>query len=369
MERGRFMKIVKKILLVVLILIGIVVLTVGGYAIYLEATYDRISDFLPLEVEQNPTDQLQKDQTYSIITYNLGFGAYSPDFTFFMDEGKMLSGEKTKGKYGKARSKSEVETNTTGSIDVLKQVNPDFIFLQEVDRNSTRSHHANQKNLITSAFDSYGFSFISNFHSEFLMYPLNDPHGRVDSGMMSLSRYQVSSSLRRSLPISTHWLNKLFDLDRCIHILRLKIEEKELVLINVHLSAYDKGGVYRKQQINLLNTILEDEQEKGNYVIVGGDFNHDIADSASAFKTNQQQPDWLSFLSNSDLPNGYQFATTKEVPTCRGADVVYEKDKTYTVVVDGFIVSDNIEVIESKNIQTDFAYSDHNPAFLEFRFR
>lgn len=159
------------------------------------------------------------------------------------------------------------------------------------------------------------------------MYPLNDPHGRVDSGMMSLSRYQVSSSLRRSLPISTHWLNKLFDLDRCIHILRLKIEEKELVLINVHLSAYDKGGVYRKQQINLLNTILEDEQEKGNYVIVGGDFNHDIADSASAFKTNQQQPDWLSFLSNSDLPNGYQFATTKEVPTCQGADVVYEKIK------------------------------------------
>lgn len=49
--------------------------------------------------------------------------------------------------------------------------------------------------------------------------------------------------------------------------------------MNVHLSAYDKGGVYRKKQLQQLNSFLEVEYQKGNYVVCGGDFNHDIANS------------------------------------------------------------------------------------------
>ena len=50
-------------------------------------------------------------------------------------------------------------------------------------------------------------------------------------------------------------------------------------------------------------------------------------------------------------------------------------DKTYKCVVDGFIVSDNIEVIQHYNVETKngnlgydgFAYSDHQPAYVEFK--
>ncbi len=38
---------------------------------------------------------------------------------------------------------------------------------------------------------------------------------------------------------------------------------------------------------------------------------------------------------------------------------------TYTVVVDGFIVSDNIEA-KAENIDGGFLYSYHNPVVMEF---
>jgi hypothetical protein len=38
----------------------------------------------------------------------------------------------------------------------------------------------------------------------------------------------------------------------------------------------------------------------------------------------------------------------------------------YTVVIDGFICSDNITVTDYYNIDWDFEFSDHNPARMSF---
>ncbi len=71
---------------------------------------------------------------------------------------------------------------------------------------------------------------------------------------------------------------KFTDLDRCFTASYLKVDTKrDLVLVNLHMSAYDKGGVIRQKQLKRLNEFLKSEAEEGNYVIAGGDFNHDIA--------------------------------------------------------------------------------------------
>ena len=44
----------------------------------------------------------------------------------------------------------------------------------------------------------------------------------------------------------------------------------------------------------------------------------------------------------------------------------YEKDKSYTVVIDGFIVSKNITPVYINNIDLLFMNSDHNPVYMEF---
>lgn len=43
--------------------------------------------------------------------------------------------------------------------------------------------------------------------------------------------------------------------------------------------------------------------------------------------------------------------------------------ETYTVTLDGFIISDNIECVSYDNINTGYTYSDHDPVYLEFTLK
>ena len=82
-------KVLKRVLVVLGIVVLAALLVVGGYVAYLMITYNRIADNDPVEVVNNSSAQLAKGVTYSAATYNIGFGAYTPDYTFFMDEGIM----------------------------------------------------------------------------------------------------------------------------------------------------------------------------------------------------------------------------------------------------------------------------------------
>lgn len=72
-----------------LALLALLVLVVFGYVVYVAAEYDRIEDNLQLTVDEGATEAAaQTDIEYGIVTYNIGFGAYSPDFSFFLDSGE-----------------------------------------------------------------------------------------------------------------------------------------------------------------------------------------------------------------------------------------------------------------------------------------
>ena len=55
-------------------------------------------------------------------------------------------------------------------------------------------------------------------------------------------------------------------------------------------------------------------------------------------------------------------------PTVRNCDVPY-KEGNYTAVVDGFLVTENVEIVSVENIVTGFVYADHNPVCLRFRLK
>ena len=362
----------KKVFITIGIIIAIFVLLIGGYLGYVIFQYYRIDDIVSLQIDKNNENStISLNREYSISTYNIGFGAYNQGYSFFMDEGYMLDGSYVNGKYATAQSEEIVKNNINGAINTIKNLNTDFMFFQEVDKNATRSYGINQYKMLNDSFSEYASVYASNFHSAYLLYPFNDPIGQTEAGIATLSRYKVQSATRYKLPIDESFPTKFFDLDRCFMITRYKVDsDRELVLINVHLSAYDEGGVYRKKQLELLNQILKEEREKGNYVIAGGDFNHDIADSINTFVTNQKVPEWVYVLSDNDLEQGYKFASSKNIPTCRSSDMPYTKDINYSVVIDGFIVSDNVMVTSVENIAQEneelFLYSDHNPVKMNF---
>ena len=83
------------------IIAGIILVALVCYIIYLFASYHRIEDNLALTVEKpaeketsggqekdEAMDLLTVGKEYTAVTYNIGFGAYRPDFSFFMDGGK-----------------------------------------------------------------------------------------------------------------------------------------------------------------------------------------------------------------------------------------------------------------------------------------
>lgn len=358
---------------VVLFLIGgiilLVLLAVVGYVIYMQINYYRIDDNSALEIS-NPSDEvLRSGVSYKALTYNIGFGAYNHDFSFFMDSGTMLDGTAVSGTMSRAQSMDIVLTNTEGALQAAQEQNADFYLLQEVDTKSTRSFGINQRAIFEQENPELSSVYALNFHSSYLMYPFSEPHGSVTSGLLTLSRYEISEAVRRSYPVDTSFFTKFFDLDRCFTLLRLPVDNgKELVLINSHMSAYDEGGTIRAKQLELLNKVMTEEYAKGNYVIVGGDFNHALCDTISTFASEQNVPNWVFPLESSDISEGLSVVKAdniSEVPTCRSTDIPYEKGVNYSVVIDGFIVSDNVTA-SALNIDTDFEFSDHNPVLVSF---
>ena len=65
-----------------------------------------------------------------------------------MDSGEMKDGTKVSGKGSKAKDKNTVLYNTNGAIDVISNVEADFMFFQEVDVKATRSHKVNQLEML-----------------------------------------------------------------------------------------------------------------------------------------------------------------------------------------------------------------------------
>ena len=259
-----------------------------------------------------------------------------------------------------------MQKNTDGAVGVLKALDADIYFVQEVDTDGDRSYHIDQYEALRNAL-SGDSTYAVNFHCAKLFYPFNDPHGKNTSGIATFSTLALDSAVRRQYPVDGG-IAKFFDLDRCFVVHRADVGGgRELVLINSHMSAYDEGGTIRAKQLEMLNGVIAQEYEAGNYVIVGGDFNHELAHSFGSFPSEQKQPTWAYELTQNDVAEGFTVVASAEgVGTCRAAEIPYTPGVNYQTVLDGFIVSDNIEVKKVRNIDTGYAFSDHNPVEMTF---
>ena len=231
----------KKTFKVALYILLALVLIVLAYVIYVFAAYYRVEDWQTLSVvhcdaaSATPMEGApQTGVTYRVSSANVGFGAYSDDYSFFMDGGKE----------SRARSGQAVDENMRGEVSLVKDLSPDFALFQEVDIDGTRSWHIAEDAYLSDVMENSEFNevFAQNYDSPYLFYPLINPHGANQSGIVTLSRHPISSAVRRSLPIETSVM-KLVDLDRCYSVSRIPMENgRELVLYNLHLSAYTSDG-------------------------------------------------------------------------------------------------------------------------------
>lgn len=351
----------KKALKAVLCIVLVLVLLAVGYLAYVLIDYHRLGDGV-LTVSGNPSAKPQAGEVYKIVSYNIGFGAYEPDYGFFMDGGTESW----------AWSEERLDANLGNIAQFLDKQDADLYILQEVDRDSTRSYHRDELvPIVTTAANDFAHTWAQNYDSPFLLYPFLQPHGKSVSGLLTMSRFGIASAERVELPIEKS-LMKLVDLDRCYSVNRIPVEGgKELVLYNFHLSAYSSDGTIATEQLQMLLMDMQTEYDKGNYCIAGGDFNKDLLGGSERFGRPEMNYNWAQPIPEGtfevyDVALAAPYDEDIPVPSCRNADGPYS-DAQFVVTVDGFMVSANVQVVDSAVLDTGFAYSDHNPVEMHFR--
>lgn len=351
----------KRILFVILIALLVCAGAFAAIVIVLTITEYKPKAVESLTVEGDASEQPSVGETVRVMTWNVGYGALGDNADFFMDGGKSVM----------TASKDRVNENMSGIIDEVKTVDPDVAFFQEVDTDADRSYRINEADLVTSAFPAFDSTFAYNFKVLFIPYPI-PPMGHESAGILTMSRYDIASADRIQLPCPFEYPVRLGNLKRCLAINRipLKDADKELVLVNLHLEAYDSGEG-KKAQTEMLRDYLQKEMDAGNYVIAGGDFNQIFSNVEEVYP--ELDGTWhAGELDTVAFDSRWSFLMDTDTPSCRSLDKAYAGADTDPSVfqyysIDGFIVSDNVKVQSVETQDLSFKNADHNPVVLDVR--
>jgi endonuclease/exonuclease/phosphatase family metal-dependent hydrolase len=340
------MRLIRVILYLVLILAG---------AFLLFLLYATVDDYRPEEkislATENRASVLPDTADLRLLIWNLGYAGLDASMDFFYDGGDHMR-----------PSEEGVVNNMKGMITTLSPYRDyDFILLQEVDRDSKRSYHLNQFEAISGHFKGFSAYFAMNYNVFFVPVPVTDPMGKVESGLMSLAKHPPAEVIRYQFPGNYPWPKKLFMLDRCFLLERYPVSDgNELLVINTHNSAYDNGSL-RRQQMDYLRTFLLEEYHKGNYVIVGGDWNQTPYGFRPGFPSHRFDTINLTYVEK-DFPAGdWTWAYDPAIPTNRRVTVPYDRENSLTTVIDCYLLSPNIALKQVTTVNTEFVFSDHQP--------
>lgn len=296
------------------------------------------------------------NDTLTVISWNVGYFGLGADMDFFYEGGTMV--RPTNEQYQRYR---QMALQRIASFDTAA-----FIFLQEIDTFSRRSYYDNQLQAIQKELPEYKSYFATNYHT-WVPIPLNEPMGKVRAGQVTLSEYSPVSAKRVSFESSYEWPMRLFMLKRCYLELRFNTNDgKELVLINTHNSAYSDADALREKELAQLKQCMINEYSKGNYVVIGGDWNQnppafDTATLLPAYKAAYIQPG----IPNSFLPEGWTCAFDPLHTTNRFVNIPYQEGKTTSTLIDFFVLSPNIRLQSIKTIPTEYREADHQPVVLK----
>ncbi len=329
-----------------------------SFLVFIGLSQYRPKNKTPLTVTRQPLPVLQAGEPFSITTFNIGYCGLDESQDFFMDGG-------TRSGSG---SKPQTLANLQAITAYLQTLDSDFLLIQEIDKKAKRSFYLDQLSYMDSHFPDYGISFAINYKVPYVPVPLTHPMGSVLSGLALLSRYEADSWTRYQYPGREKWPRQLFELERCFLEVKIPLDNgKILVLINSHLSAFDQGGRIRKLQLQFLKEHIVDEYQKGHYVIAGGDWNHNLpATHPENFPHQEAAPFWLQNLPADFTPKGFRWACDPAMPSVRTVAKPYHQGVNYTAVIDGFLVSPNVDIVKVQGHQLHFASSDHNPVTAEF---
>ena len=349
---------IKKLSKILLIIIGIILLLVAGFVLWLSINEFKPEPVTNVDIEVNSRVgkiSPYEGQTISVVSWNIGYGGLGKNADFFMDGGEDVVSYDRDG----------VTSNLVGVYKTLFEddSSASIFMLQEVDKDSGRTYGIDECQYL----GIYNSTYALNYSCPYVPFPL-PPIGKVNSGLLTTSLYEIDHADRISLPCPFSWPVSTANLKRCLLVNYIPIanSDKMLVVVNLHLEAYDDGEG-KIAQTKQLREFIEAEYAKGNYVIAGGDFNQIFPGGLNAYP-NKHPELWQPGLIEDDiLPEGWTLAYDLDTPSCRLLNQPYDPsdtENTQHYVIDGFILSPNVELLDVNTLDLGFENSDHNPVKL-----
>ena len=326
----------KAILKFILILLLVVVIAVGGLLGWLTAT-----EFSPAPTESVEVGRpgeggaVPAGEVLTVLNWNVGYAGLGRNEDFFMDGGKRSKPDKS----------DVVYAYLDGIMKTIREQAPDLVLT----------------------------AFALNYSCPFVPVPW-PPIGKVNSGLFTMTRdLKIESAERISLPCPFSWPLRIANLKRCLLVCHLPLEDsdKELLLVNLHLEAYDDGEG-KITQTNQLRDFIEAEYAKGNYVIAGGDFNQVFPGSIEVYPNTHPENWEPGVLDEKLLPEGWTLAYDLSTPTCRLLNQPYDPGDTAGTqyyVIDGLILSPNVKLESAQTLDEGFENSDHNPVKIAVKLK
>lgn len=308
----------------------------GSSSKFSQAEYSQVQNYELVDY-QDPNDS-----TFTILSYNIGY----------------LSG--MTNNLPMTRPKSLYDDNLKKSIDVLKKIDADIVAFQEIDFASQRSFEVNQLDEIAKGVNYNYASMVVNWDKTYVPFPYGLPNrhfGRILSGQAITSHFPIQEHERVLLEavVNSPFYRTAFYLDRLAEVTQLDINGKDLIVINIHLEAFDKETrlIQSKTVLKLFKKYAKDYP-----VLLIGDFNSRPEDEEVKNPTIDvflKDPSLKSAIADADLRADNQKTFPSDKPIEKIDFIFYNQDK--------------IEILDARVVHEIGTASDHLPILANFKFQ
>ncbi len=288
----------------------------------------------------------------SVTSWNIGYAGMGEESDFIKDLGSQI----------RPKSKELVEKNIGGISTQLEKIDTDVYFLQEVSRPCFMTHGVDVYDHLKETLPSYGSAFLPDYHFRFMPPPLN-----VRIGNAIFTRLKYRDLELRPLAFEPTFIIGTFRKTYRMYIYRIE-GPPDWVFINMHLSAFDEPQhSVREEQLRQVVAFAQNAYSAGAHVVAGGDWNMRLSPSTFPHTTEEKYQFWIRDLPKDITPAGWQWVVDPKRPTVRTAHKPYVPGENMTLIVDGFLASPNVEILEVQTTDQGFHYSDHNPVTVRLK--
>jgi len=281
---------------------------------------------------------LSNDSVFSVMTYNLGY----------------LSG--MANNLPVATKKSFFDNNLSNAKAFFDRIDVDIIGFQEIDFSAKRSYYVNQ---LKELSDGYSSAYQSiNWDKKYVPFPYWPPSnhfGEMLSGQAILTNYSIQNAetIRFIKPINAPFYYNAFYPDRLLQIIDIKIGNRNVKAMNVHLEAFDS-----ETRIQQIKVVKEQFEKYANHqpVLLIGDFNSEIPSQAEEKDAIEDliKANWISSAVSFE----------KELQSHTFSSASPEKMIDYIFYNSNFLSCDSARVLNEAS-----EISDHLPVWAQFHFK